>query len=593
MASLPSSVVPAYVAGKEDSAHSEYIVEPVALAAIPNGISNPTPQFSPPVLNSLDRQQLADDNGTPHFHDFCNNSSPLMGSAKDFTQKAAYGGEKVPPPTVQKENRLQIDQISTPDHCCRGVDLEYIEVEIVKNPSIVADQKGCIQPIIAAAKKEEHSQSLHFITTHIDGIFETPIDAEKDQKLKVFAVEDGIPRQGNSTFTQATLNCVSLLFGLGILSSPFAVAKAGWAGAIVALLIAAAYAYTSYLMFRCTQFRSDCYTYQDVAKLTLGRRTRMLITALFYMEITGTLVGYCISVGDNLSYIFPNSRFSLPGLNNRNFMMFVACLCMLPTVWLRDLSALSFTSMWCIASSVLLLIAVMLAATVNHIGFTQHIPLLRIQGVPVAAGLYAFSFGGTSVFPSIAKSMKNPSKFPQVVLLSFCIATASIVGLGIAGAAMFGDHTASQITLSMPIKFISTKIVLWTTVLTPMFKFALQLSPITTALEIHLRRHCKLSPTLQYGMGTLMRSTVLALIAIVAMVLPYFEYIVALIGSSMTIAICMIFPCVFYVKLSWKTLRIRTIVLIFLLAILGILVGLCGTIVSFKGLINRKKAHAS
>lgn len=381
--------------------------------------------------------------------------------------------------------------------------------------------------------------------------------------------------------------------GLGILSSPYAVAQAGWAGAIISLVIATTYAYTSYLMVTCMKCKPECSTYQDIAKLALGRRTRVLITALFYIEITGTLLGYCISVGDNLSYIFPNSALSLPGLSNRNFMIFVACLCILPTVWVRDLSMISFTSMWCIASSILLLIAVMLAATVNRIGFTHPIPLVRIQGVPVAAGLYAFSYGGTSVFPSIYNSMKDPSKFTQVLVLSFVIVTISIVGLGIAGASMFGSHTASQITLSMPVHFISTKIVLWMTVLTPMFKFALLLSPITAALEIQLRLRWKLSPTMHFVMGTLMRSVVLALIAIVAMVLPYFNYIVALIGSSMTIAICMIFPCIFYVKLCWNTLRVRTLVMIAALVTLGTIAGMCGTVVAFNGLITSKRRHSS
>ena len=159
---------------------------------------------------------------------------------------------------------------------------------------------------------------------------------------------------------------------------------------------------------------------------------------------------------------------------------------------------------------------------------------------------------------------------------------------------MFGEHTESQVTLSMPLHFISTKIVLWSTIVTPIFKFALQLSPITTALENQLyRRHHKGSKMVLFGIGTLMRSSVLAAIVIGSMVFPYFQYIVALVGSSMTIAICMIFPCIFYLKLFWHHLKLRSIILISILVFFGMIVAACGTIVALQGLVDSKRNHTS
>lgn len=217
-----------------------------------------------------------------------------------------------------------------------------------------------------------------------------------------------------------------MMTGLGILSSPFAVAKAGWTGALIGVAISTGYMYAAYLMSRCVEIATakDCDdgedngTYEGVARIVCGRRMRMVIDAMFYIEITGTLVGYCISVGDNLAYLFPTLKhWGLPGLTGHNFMIFVASLIILPTVWLRDLSALSFTSIWCIFSTLGLLVAVVLAASINGIGVSHPVPLIRMSGVPVAAGLYAFSFGGTSVFPSIYSSMKDRSQFPKVSFL--------------------------------------------------------------------------------------------------------------------------------------------------------------------------------
>jgi vesicular inhibitory amino acid transporter len=226
-----------------------------------------------------------------------------------------------------------------------------------------------------------------------------------------------------------------------MLSSPFAVAQAGWMGAIIALIISASYAYASHLMAECVRRNGrngddgdgdgDGGSYEEVARAAFGPLAERIITALFYAEILGVLVGYCISVGDNLAHIFPAGlgRFELPGLGRgRNLMMFVAALLVLPTVWLRDLSALSFTSMWCIVTSCCLLLSVLVAATVDgHIGFSHPLPFLRVRGLPVAAGLYAFSFGGTSVFPSIYMSMEDPSKFSTVLFESRFARTSHII----------------------------------------------------------------------------------------------------------------------------------------------------------------------
>lgn len=50
--------------------------------------------------------------------------------------------------------------------------------------------------------------------------------------------------------------------------------------------------------------------------------------------------------GDNLSAIFPNAHLSLGGfeLDARHLFVLIATLAILPTVWLRDLSVLSYIS---------------------------------------------------------------------------------------------------------------------------------------------------------------------------------------------------------------------------------------------------------
>jgi amino acid permease len=57
-------------------------------------------------------------------------------------------------------------------------------------------------------------------------------------------------------------------------------------------------------MARC-QRRTGAATYQELAELALGRRAGTCIEFFFYLELAGSLVGYCISIGDNLARAFP------------------------------------------------------------------------------------------------------------------------------------------------------------------------------------------------------------------------------------------------------------------------------------------------
>ena len=363
----------------------------------------------------------------------------------------------------------------------------------------------------------------------------------------------------------------------------------------MALVVAAMYAYAALLMARC-QKQTGAGTYQELAELALGRRVSLFIEFFFYLELAGSLMGYCISIGDNLAHVFPNARLGIPGvLSAHNILLLLACLCILPTVWLRDLSALSFTSVWSVLNTLLLIISVFVAATADsHIGFRHAIPAVELKGAPVAAGLYAFAFGGTTVYPSVYKSMRDPTKFTYVLLLSFGTATGFVVGLGIMGASMFGSLTASQVTLNLPPHKVTTHMALWLTVLTPTFMFALVMSPISKSMDAGVNRRLRKYPArLQMAVATLARSCVMALIVVGAMALPYFNYVVALIGSSMTIAICLVFPCVFYAILCRDRLNRSSIAAIAIVSIFSAIAAVCGTIVSFQGLVESRKHHRS
>lgn len=179
----------------------------------------------------------------------------------------------------------------------------------------------------------------------------------------------------------------------------------------------------------------------------------------------------------------------------------------------------------------------------------------------------------------------------QVSIVSFTIVTALNTSMGFMGAKMFGNDVKSQITLSMPPKKIITKIAVWATVLTPMTKYALEFAPFAIQLEHALPN--SFSGRTKLVIRGFVASLLLLFILTVALSVPYFEHVLSLTGSLVSVAICLIFPCVFYMKICWGKITRPLLVLNIFLVIFGFLLGVMGTISSTKLILENFLSHHS
>eukprot|EP01018_Ginkgo_biloba_P039233 Gb_00870 [translate_table: standard] len=85
-------------------------------------------------------------------------------------------------------------------------------------------------------------------------------------------------------------------------------------------------------------------------------------------------------------------------------------------------------------------------------------------------------------------------------------------------------------------------------------------------------------------------SVILIVVLVMAISLPYFGYVMALVGSLFSVVVSFILPCIFYIKIC----RPKTTVVVLNLSFIaiGMLFGITGTIFSVKALIRSvKEAH--
>lgn len=112
---------------------------------------------------------------------------------------------------------------------------------------------------------------------------------------------------GQSTLPQSTFNAINAIIGVGMLSLPLAFRMSGWIpGLAILTLTAAVTAHTANLLARCMQHDATLITYSDLAYVAFGPRARLIVSALFTMELLAACVALVILFADSLDLLFPS-----------------------------------------------------------------------------------------------------------------------------------------------------------------------------------------------------------------------------------------------------------------------------------------------
>lgn len=383
--------------------------------------------------------------------------------------------------------------------------------------------------------------------------------------------------------------------GLGQLSTPYALENGGWASVFLLIGLGVMCAYTAHIIGRCLDEDSaGSKTYQDIGKRAFGVKGRVIASTFTYLEIFLALVSYTISLSDNLPLVFAGVHLHLPWLHlsATQLLTIIAVLLALPSLWLRDLSSISFLSFAGIIMSLLIFGSVVCAAAFGRVSLGKHIPVLQLEKIPAVSGLYMFSYAGHIVFPNIYAAMKDTSSFTKVSVTSFAVVTALYVALAFVGSSLFGAAVNSQITLSMPPHLVVTKVALWATVLTPVTKYALEFAPFAIQLQHHLPE--RMGPRARMFVRGGVGSAALLVILALALCVPYFQYVLSLTGSLVSVAISVIFPCAFYLKIYWGRVPMSTVTINVVLILTGVVLAVVGTISSAMSLVQSiQRGHAA
>ncbi|XP_019053419.1 PREDICTED: amino acid transporter ANT1-like isoform X2 [Nelumbo nucifera] len=326
-------------------------------------------------------------------------------------------------------------------------------------------------------------------------------------------------------------------------------------------------------------------TYSDIGERAFGHQGRMVISIFMYLELYLVATGFLILEGDNLHNMFPEILLQVAGLRiigGRQSFVIIVALIILPSVWLEDLSILSYISAGGVLASAIVIGSVAWVGAIDGVGFHEKGRLLNLSGIPTAVSLYAFCYCAHPMFPTLYTSMRHKHQFSKVMVLCFILSTIGYASIAVLGYLMYGSNVASQVTLNLPNEKLSSKIAIYTTLLNPITKYALVITPIREAVENSLPYAYK-----SRCINLLVRTMLLMSTAIVALMVPFFGYLMALVGAFLSVTASIILPCLCYLKISGNYRRWGyEFVFIMGIILIGLLVVVVGTYTSLKQIIG-------
>ncbi|RZB51403.1 Amino acid transporter AVT1I, partial [Glycine soja] len=260
---------------------------------------------------------------------------------------------------------------------------------------------------------------------------------------------------------------------------------------------------------RCMDKNSNIKTYPNIGELAFGKTGRLIISVSMYMELYLVSTGFLILEGDNLSNLFPIGEIQIAGLaiGGKQLFVILVTLIILPTVWLDNLSMLSYVSTSGVFASAFIILSISWTATFDGVGFHQKGTLVNWNGIPTAVSLYAFCYRAHPVFPTLYNPMTNKHQFSYVLFACFLLTTVGYASMAIICYLMYGSHIESRVTLNLP----------------------LNKNKVTSIL----------------GSTVLVMST-----AIVALIVPFFGDLMSLVGAFLSIMASILLPCLCYLEIS-------------------------------------------
>ncbi|CEP12895.1 hypothetical protein [Parasitella parasitica] len=430
---------------------------------------------------------------------------------------------------------------------------------------------------------------------------------EEEEEDENEHIEFGIDRSKQGSSISALCSVICVVAGTGALGLPYALAQGGWIGLFILCLSWILSIYTGVLLIRSMYYdgKARLSSYQEVATAAFGKVGGWV--AFFFTAITlvGVPVLYLLLSGLNLHTV---AKGSSAELTFPIWVIICTCIVAAPFLFFRSLKEMTVLGVFGMLSTVVVILIVLGVAVKeapdhidsHHDGVIWNMFPIALSSISFSFGKYAvcsyldvqymlmpITLGGNPVYPHVEQSMRNRRDWNKVITagLTFCVILYFLAA--VPGYYVYGSGARSPIYESLSDtnkgpKFASIIIITIHLILT---------TPILlTSFALDVEKMLKIDPEhraflVEWTLRLLFRGALIALVAVIAIFVPFFGDFMSLLGAFSNCALVFIFPVVFYYKLTGiKGKAWYEYILAFLTLLLGVVGLIFGTISAIQAL---------
>ena len=396
-------------------------------------------------------------------------------------------------------------------------------------------------------------------------------------------------KSGSSTFG-SIFNFAKASVGSGSFTLPWGIAQAGVIlGSVAMLVIGGLSLYTMLLIVeikRACQIvskRNDI-DFSTMGRICMGIPGRVLVDVSVLICNLGVCAGYIVFIGGNLR-IPLHCWLGYPTSIWLTYAIVIPILILLTLI--PSFRFLAYASM---VGWVFLAVAM---CTVYYYGIekgfnVEQVVYFNIKGFPLFYGVTAFLFCVHSMVIPVELEMAKPTQMNVVLLIAGAVVVIVNLPFAVYGYLLFGADTKGVIFDNLPSGIFNNIVRLMLSAELTL-TFPLVFKPASQIFENYLE---KILPRLKYLKIAVMRVILVLVSFTLAIFVPYFQFMAALVGGFATTLLAFIWPPLFHFLLLWRTTHILRNIFHIILLIFGILSIVSTTVTTILQIIQTENKPA-
>lgn len=446
--------------------------------------------------------------------------------------------------------------------------------------------------------------------------------------------DDGHPKRTGTVLT-ASAHIITAVIGSGVLSLPWCMAQLGWiAGPVVLLSFALVTYYMSVLLADCYRFPDPVtgkrnYTYMDAVKANLGGLQIWLCGLVQYTNLIGTAIGYTITASISMVAIRRSNCFHLNGrqspchISNNPYMIFFGAV----QIFLSQIP--DFNKLWwlsivaAIMSFSYSLIGLGLSAvrafdgghsygTPGGVAIGDVTEAQKVWLVFQALGDIAFAYSFSMILIEIQDTLKSPppenKSMKKATFLGVSTTTVFYMLSGCVGYAAFGNGARGNILTGFGfyepywlVDFANACVVVhlvgaYQVFAQPVYAFVEHWAQERSSNKKFFHKECRFRIPLCgiYSFNSfqvLWRTCFVVACTLVAMLLPFFNDIVGILGAIGFWPLTVYFPVEMFIAQRRIKAWTRQWSVLQSISLICLIVSLAAMVGSVEGVLQDLKAY--